>query len=135
MAAAAAPAAGNEPTLPLEARRADFAQFVRDFADSYAFVDRASRPWQDWPTRYAAAVDAARTPRQYAAVIADMIAELHDFHAEVRSPVDNRWLPVPTFADVWAELASGGEARVLAVRGGKAYLPHVMPDISWRPNR
>ncbi len=60
---------------------------------------------------------AARTPQAYAALIAAALDEVHDFHAEVRSRNPHRWLPVPTFADIWAEADDGG-ALVTAVRRG-----------------
>jgi C-terminal processing protease CtpA/Prc len=50
-------------------------------------------------------------------VFESALDELHDFHAEVRSRNPHRWLPVPTFADIWAELR-GEDAVVVAVRRG-----------------
>ncbi len=111
------PAAAVPDELTLAARQADFREFVGDFTDNYAWLDRAEKPWLTWPDRYAAAVAAARTPESFAAVLEGALDELHDFHAEVRSHNPHRWLPVPTFADVWAE-PDGLEARVVAVRSG-----------------
>ena len=111
------PAAALPEELTLAARRADFREFVADFTDNYAWLERAEKPWLSWPGRYAADVAAARTPESFAAVLEAALDELHDFHAEVRSRNPHRWLPVPTFADIWAE-ADGLEARVIAVRRG-----------------
>jgi len=110
-----AAAVSGEPTLA--ARQADFREFVEDFTDNYAWLDRTEKPWLTWPERFAAAVAAAGTPESFAAVLEAALDELHDFHAEVRSHNPHRWLPVPTFADIWAEPA-GHEARVIAVRRG-----------------
>jgi C-terminal processing protease CtpA/Prc len=103
--------------LSLAARQSDFATFVSGFEDNYAYLDRAEKPWTTWQSRYSAAVTAADTPETYAAVFEAALDELHDFHAEVRSHNPHRWLPVPTFADIWAELR-GGKAVVVAVRRG-----------------
>jgi len=111
------PAAAVPAELTLAARQADFREFVADFTDNYAWLDRAEKPWLTWPDRYAAAVAGARSPESFAAVLEAALDELHDFHAEVRSHNPHRWLPVPTFADIWAEPA-GLEARVIAVRHG-----------------
>jgi carboxyl-terminal processing protease len=99
------------------ARQADFKTFVDDFKDNFAYGDRAEKPWDTWQSRYSAAVASADSPEAYAAVFESAIDELHDFHAEVRSHNPHRWLRVPTFADVWAELR-GEDAVVVAVRGG-----------------
>ena len=99
------------------ARRADFTNFIAQFKDNYAYLDRPEKPWESWDTRFAAAVDRANSPADYAAVIASALDELHDFHAEVRSRNPHRWLPVPTFADVWAEFR-GTNAVIIAVRPG-----------------
>src|SRR5947207_2365303 len=99
------------------ARRSDFKAFCQDFQDNYAFIDRPERPWKTWNVRYARAVDAADTPEAYAAVFESALDELHDFHAEIRSRNPNRWLPVPTFTDVWAEFRAQ-EAVIVAVRKG-----------------
>lgn len=106
--------AGN---LSVSDRQADFKEFVRDVAENYAWPDRAERPWLTWGNRYAAAVESAESAEAFAAVFEDALDELHDFHAEVRSRNPHRWLPVPTFADIWAE-PDGAVARVVAVRGG-----------------
>ena len=111
------PAAAVSGELTLAARQADFREFVADFTDNYAWLDRAEKPWLTWPERFAGAVAAADTPESFAAVLEAALDELHDFHAEVRSHNPHRWLPVPTFADIWAEPA-GEEARVIAVRHG-----------------
>jgi len=105
-----------QPLAPAD-RRADFQAFVEDFQDNYAYRDRADRSWRTWIARYRARVDAAATPEDYAAVFESALDELHDFHAEVRSPNPHRWLPVPTFADMWAEF-QGGDAVIVAVRRG-----------------
>jgi C-terminal processing protease CtpA/Prc len=99
------------------ARQADFKAFIAGFKDNYAYRDRAEKPWETWQNRYSAAVDSATSPEVYAAVLESALDELHDFHAEVRSRNPHRWLPVPTFADIWAEL-HGQEAVVVAVRRG-----------------
>jgi C-terminal processing protease CtpA/Prc len=99
------------------AKREDFKTFIFDFRDNYAYLDRAEKPWETWDRRYSAAVDSANSPEAYAAVFESALDELHDFHAEVRSRNPHRWLPVPTFADIWAELR-GGDAVVVAVRPG-----------------
>jgi C-terminal processing protease CtpA/Prc len=99
------------------ARVADFATFVQDFTDNYAYLDRAQKLWLSWPERYRAAVLDAQTPESYAAVIGAALDEIHDFHAEVRAHNPHRWLPVPTFADLWAK-EDAGVAKVLAVRHG-----------------
>ncbi len=99
------------------ARVADFGSFVQDFRDNYAFLERAEQPWLTWNDRYKPAVLAAQSAESYAAVIEAALDELHDFHAEVRAHNPHRWLPVPTFADIWAnEDADGG--AVIAVRRG-----------------
>lgn len=96
---------------------ADFAAFIEIFKDNYAYLDRATKPWESWSQRYRTAVIGAKSPEAFTAVISSALEELHDFHVEVRSPHPNRWLPVPTFTDVWAEFA-GEDALVIAVRGG-----------------
>lgn len=116
----------------LEARRADFKEFVFQFEDQYAYLDRAEKPWLTWEARYAKAVDEAKTQRAFDGVIEAALDEAHDFHAEVRSPQTNRWLAVPTFADVWAEwhdgkavitdLRPGGDAARLGVERGDVVL-------------
>jgi C-terminal processing protease CtpA/Prc len=103
--------------LTPEARVADFATFVQDFDANYAYLDRAQKPWLDWTERYHAAVLQAQTPASYAAVIGAALDEIHDFHAEVRAHDPHRWLPVPTFADLWAR-EDAGAATVVAVRHG-----------------
>src|ERR1019366_6875902 len=95
------------------ARQADFKTFIDDFKDNYAYIDRAEKPWETWQSRYGAAVDSVNSPEAYAAVFESAVDELHDFHAEVRSRNPHRWLPVPTFADIWAEL-HGEDAVVVA---------------------
>jgi C-terminal processing protease CtpA/Prc len=99
------------------ARRSDFKAFCERFQDSYAYIDRFEKPWKTWSVRYGRAVDAADTPEAFAAVFESALDELHDFHAEVRSRNPHRWLPVPTFADVWAEFR-GQDAVIVAVRKG-----------------
>ena len=99
------------------ARQADFKTFIDQFRDNYAYLDRADKPWETWQSRYSAAVDSANSPGAYAAVLESALDELHDFHAEVRSHNAHRWLPVPTFADIWAEF-HGEDAVVVAVRRG-----------------
>ncbi len=101
----------------LAARQADFKTFVQHFEDSYAYLDRPDRPWLTWQTRYAQAVERADSKEAFDAVLASALSELHDFHAEVRSRVVDRWLPVPTFDDIWAEITVNG-ATVEAVRQG-----------------
>lgn len=110
---------GNPRTaqLPVAARQADFKTFIVQFGDNYAYRDRAEKPWLTWQKRYSAAVDSATSPEAYAAVFEAALDELHDFHAEVRSRNPHRWLPVPTFADIRAELR-GPDAVVVAVRRG-----------------
>ena len=105
------------PGLSLSDRRSDFTQFCHDFPENYAYVDRPEKTWKTWSARYARAVDTAETPEAFAAVLESALDELHDFHAEVRSRNPHRWLPVPTFADIWAEFR-GSEAVVIAVRKG-----------------
>ena len=99
------------------ARQADFKTFIDQFRDNYAYTDRADKPWETWQSRYSAAVDSANSPEAYAAVFESALDELHDFHAEVRFHNPHRWLPVPTFADIWAEF-HGEDAVVVAVRRG-----------------
>ena len=99
------------------ARQADFKTFIAGFKNNYAYRDRAEKPWETWQNRYSTAVDSATSPEAYAAVFESALDELHDFHAEVRSRNPHRWLPVPTFADIWAEL-HGQDAVVVAVRRG-----------------
>jgi len=99
------------------ARRSDFKLFCEQFPINYAWTDRSEKPWLTWEARYAAAVDAANTPEAYAAVFESALDELHDFHAEVRSPNPHRWLPVPTFADIWAEF-HGDDVVITAIRKG-----------------
>lgn len=103
--------------ISLADRQADFREFVQDVAENYAWPARTEKPWLTWQERYAAAVDAASTKESLATVIATALDELHDFHAEVRSRHPNRWLPVPTFADIWA-VPDATMARVVAVRQG-----------------
>ena len=102
-------------TLP--ARQADFRTFVQDFENSYAYLDRAEKPWLTWDVRYRDAVEHADSKEAFDAVLASALSELHDFHAEVRFRLVDRWLPVPTFADIWAEFKASG-AMVTAVRRG-----------------
>ncbi len=97
------------------ARQSDFQTFVCDFEENYAYIDRPEKPWLTWESRYRDAVAKADSKDAFDAVLASALGELHDFHAEVRSPVPDRWLPVPTFADVWAEFR-GTKAVVVAVR-------------------
>lgn len=99
------------------ARKADFKSFVQDFEDSYAYLDRPEKPWLTWDARYGAAIEQAETKQAFDIVLASALSELHDFHAEVRSSVPDRWLPVPTFTDIWAEF-EGSHAVVIAVRQG-----------------
>ena len=99
------------------ARKADFKSFVQDFEDSYAYLDRPEKPWLTWNSRYEAAIEQAQTKEAFDTVLASALSELHDFHAEVRSSVPNRWLPVPTFTDIWAEF-QGSRAVVIGVRQG-----------------
>ena len=101
----------------LPARQADFKTFVQDFKNSYAYLDRTEKPWLTWEVRYAGAVQQADSKEAFDAVLASALSELHDFHAEVRSRLVDRWLPVPTFADIWAEFQPSA-ATVTAVRGG-----------------
>ena len=98
-------------------RAEDFHVFVQDFAQTYAYLDRPEKPWLTWEARYGEAVKLASSQAAFDTVLAAALSELHDFHAEVRSPVPDRWLPVPTFADVWATL-EGDKALVTAVRRG-----------------
>lgn len=98
-------------------RQSDFQAFVQDFEGSYAYIDRPDKPWLTWEDRYGEAVAEAKTKAAFAGVLASALDELHDFHAEVRSHVVDAWLPVPTFADIWAENV-GLEAVVTAVRPG-----------------
>jgi len=103
--------------LSVAARQSDFQTFISDFEGNYAYLDRADKPWKTWGSRYSAAAGSATTPEAYAAVFEAALDELHDFHAEVRSRNPHRWLPVPTFADIWAEFR-GSKAVVVAVRRG-----------------
>jgi C-terminal processing protease CtpA/Prc len=103
--------------LPLADRQADFKEFVQDVTENYAWPERTQKPWLTWQERYAAAVNSATTKESLASVISTALDELHDFHAEVRSRHPNRWLPVPTFADIWA-VPDGRVARIIAVRAG-----------------
>lgn len=109
------PAIGQD--FSLAARQADFKTFVRDFEDSYAYVDRPDKPWLTWQIRYGSAIEQASSKEAFDAVLASALSELHDFHAEVRSRVVDRWFPVPTFDDVWADF-SGDDATVEVVRQG-----------------
>ena len=105
------------------AKTSDFKTFIQDFESNYAYLDRPDgpdrpdKPWLTWEARYSSAVEHADSKQAFDAVLASALSELHDFHAEVRSPVNDRWLPVPTFADLWAEFTSVG-AIVTAVRQG-----------------
>lgn len=108
-------------------RRSDFQQFIKIFTENYAYIDRAERPWETWGVRFSPAVDAAKSPEAYAGLIESALDELHDFHAEVRSRNPHRWLPVPTFADIWAEFRDK-DAIVVAVRqGSDAHRAGIMP--------
>ena len=111
------PGTASAQDFSLPARQADFKTFVQDFENSYAYLDRTEKPWLSWERRYAGAVQHADSKEAFDAVLASALSELHDFHAEVRSRLADRWLPVPTFADVWAEFESSG-AVVTAVRRG-----------------
>ena len=117
VAAAWATSCPAAPEFSAAARRTDFTFFIAQFTENYAYLDRAEKPWESWSTRFAAAVERADSPEAFAAVLASALDELHDFHAEVRSRNPHRWLPVPTFADVWAEFR-GTNAIVIAVRPG-----------------
>jgi len=103
------------PDFSEVAREADFKTLVDGVSENYAYRDRAEKPWLTWQARFRTAVDSANTPEAYAAVLETALDELHDFHAEVRSRNPHRWLPVPTFADMWGELR-GEDAVVIAVR-------------------
>ena len=105
----------SAPRFSKPARQEDFKTFIDQFRDNYVYTDRADKPWETWQNRYRAAVDSANSPEAYAAVFESALDELHDFHAEVRSHNPHRWLPVPTFADIWAEF-HGEDAVVVAVR-------------------
>jgi carboxyl-terminal processing protease len=109
--------AAQSPRLSRVALHADFKEFVQDFTDNYAWLDRTEKPWIGWPARFEQAFVAAKTPEARAGVLESALDELHDFHAEVRAHNPHRWLPVPTFADMWAE-PDGDEAVVIAVRHG-----------------
>ena len=106
--------------LSLAARQADFAEFVHDFQQSYAYLDQPQKPWLTWETRYADAVKAADTKEAFADVLASALSELHDFHAEVRSRVIHDWLPVPSYADLWADSTSQGVTVNAVKQGGDA---------------
>lgn len=103
--------------LSLAARQSDFKAFVSYFEENYAYLDRADKPWLSWEARYSGAVAAADSSASFDTILANALSELHDFHAEVRSPVPDRWLPVPTFADMWARIDGNG-VMVTAVRAG-----------------
>jgi len=105
------------PDFSLASRREDFKSFVFQFQDNYAYIDRSEKPWLTWSRRYSTAVDSAETPQAFAAVLESALDELHDFHAEVRSYNPHRFLPAPTFEDIYAEFRKG-KARVVAVRPG-----------------
>ena len=110
-------ATASAQDFSLPARQADFKTFVQDFKSNYAYLDGAEKPWLTWEARYAGPVQQADSKEAFDAVLASALGELHDFHAEVRSRLVDRWLPVPTFADVWAEFQPSG-AIVNAVRRG-----------------
>jgi len=107
----------DKQTFTVVGRRADFKTIVDDVPLYYAYVDRPEKPWKSWAERYRAAVDSAATPAEFAAVVESALAELHDFHAEVRFDNPKRWLPVPTCADMWADLRPDG-AMITSVREG-----------------
>ena len=110
-----------------DARLADFGTFVLDFSDNYAYPERAEKPWLTWSDRYKFAVLAAQSAESYAAVIEAALDELHDFHAEVRSHNPHRWLPVPTFADIWASDDADGAAVIAVRRGSDAERAGIAP--------
>ncbi len=110
-------ATASAQDFSLPARQADFKTFVQDFKSNYAYLDGAEKPWLTWEARYAGPVQQADSKEAFDAVLASALSELHDFHAEVRFRLVDRWLPVPTFADVWAEFQLSG-AIVNAVRRG-----------------
>ncbi len=110
-----------------DARIADLSTFVHDFSDNYAWPDRPDKPWLTWSDRYKAAVLGAHSPESYAAVIEAALDELHDFHAEVRAHNPHRWLPVPTFADIWATEDAAGAAVIAVRRGSDAERAGIMP--------
>ncbi len=112
-----ASATASAQDFSLAARQADFKTFVQDFENNYAYLDRTEKPWLSWKGRYAGAVQQADSKEAFDAVLASALSELHDFHAEVRSRLVDRWLAVPTFTDVWAEFDPLG-ALVSAVRRG-----------------
>ena len=101
----------------LASRQADFKSFVHDFEDSYAYLGRPDKPWLTWEARYGPEIDKADSQEAFDTILASALSELHDFHAEVRSRVPDKWLPVPTFADIWAEF-HGSQAVVTAIRQG-----------------
>jgi carboxyl-terminal processing protease len=111
------PDTSKRADFSLAARQSDFKTFCERFLDNYAWTERREKPWQTWETRYASAVDAATTPEAYAAVFESALDELHDFHAQVRSPNSHCWLAVPTFTDIWAEFR-GDDAFITAIRNG-----------------
>ncbi|MGH8252969.1 MAG: S41 family peptidase [Steroidobacteraceae bacterium] len=110
-----------------DARVADFNTFVHDFSDNYAWPDRTEKPWLNWSDRYKLAVLAAHSPESFAAVIEAALDELHDFHAEVRAHNPHRWLPVPTFADIWATEDAAGAAVITVRRGSDAERAGIVP--------
>jgi len=110
-----------------QARLADFLAFVQDFSDNYAYPERAEKPWLTWADRYRPAVLAAQDAVSYAAVIEAALDEVHDFHAEVRAHNPHRWLPVPTFADIWASEDANGAAVIAVRRGSDAERAGIVP--------
>jgi len=103
--------------LSAEARRADFAQLAAIVSEQYVYLgDRRDR-WAGIAVRYAPRVEEAATADAWTAVLEDALAELRDFHAEVRPGSPHGPLPVPTAADVWAE-PDGDDALVVEVRAG-----------------
>src|ERR1051326_2124521 len=108
---ACAPALGGQD-YSREALESDFDTLLKQFEENYAFVDRPNKPWLSWRQRYSEALSTASTREDFATILENAFLELHDFHAEVRSPVPNRRLAVPTFSDIWAEWRDRGVSGI-----------------------
>ena len=94
---------------------ADLSTLIEDLQDNYAYRDTSGQPWLQWKLRFGPASETAQSKETCATTLAQALGELHDFHAEVRSRITNRWLPVPTFSDIWAEYVAD-RPTIVAVR-------------------
>lgn len=121
-ASAASPGAGTA-----DDRRADFAQLWQEVTENYVYLGEHAAPWSQVPQRYAARVRSARTAEAWREVVASALAELEDFHIEVRPRPEHDWRAVPTCAALWAEWRATAAVVSAVQPGGPAARAGVLP--------